>query len=111
MVKPEWHEDFFDLMMDSGHLTGYKISNAESVFKALDELSVRFEDVEITNRIKLYGLEKLRELLPKVEKTYHVYKDKLGKLNFIMDDKGIHGKTHTLRVLLLSLLLANTKGS
>lgn len=74
------------------------------------EVLVRFEDVEITSRIKLYGLEKLRELLPKVEKTYHVYKDKLGKLNFIMDDKGIHGKTHTLRVLLLSLLLAKQMG-
>ncbi len=29
----------FDLMMDSGHLTGYKISDTDAVFAALDELS------------------------------------------------------------------------
>ena len=82
----------------------YDISGREQ------EILVRFEDIEITSRIKLYGLDKLKELLPKVEKTYHAYKDKLDKLNFIMDDKGIHGKTHTLRVLLLSLLLAKQMG-
>lgn len=74
------------------------------------EILVRFEDVEVISRTQLYGLDKLKELLPKVEKAYHAYKDKLGKLNFIMDDKGIHGKAHTLRVLLLSLLLAKQMG-
>lgn len=29
----------FDLMMDSGHLTGYKIENADSVFDALSDLA------------------------------------------------------------------------
>ena len=31
----------FDLMMDSGHLTGYKISDTDAVFKALSELATK----------------------------------------------------------------------
>lgn len=82
----------------------YDISSNEQ------EVFVKFEDVEIVSRTELYGLDKLKELLPQVEKTYNAYKNKLNKLHFTMDEEGIHGKTHTLRVLFLCLLLAKQMG-
>ncbi len=82
----------------------YNISGNES------EVWVKYEDIEIVSRTKLWGLDKLEELLPQVETTYNIYKKKLSRLEFIMDEKGVHGKSHTLRVLLLCLLLAKEKG-
>ena len=73
----------------------YDISSNEQ------EVWVKFEDIEIVSHTQLYGLDKLQELLPQVEKTYNAYKSKLNKLHFTTDESGIHGKTHTLRVLLL----------
>lgn len=82
----------------------YDISSNEN------EVWVKFEDIEIVNRTQLYGLNKLQELLPQVEDTYNIYKKKLSKLNFATDIEGVHGKAHTLRVLLLCLLLAKQMG-
>ena len=82
----------------------YDISSSEK------EVWVKFEDIEIVNHTQLYGLDKLQELLPQVEDTYNIYKKKLSKLNFVTDEQGTHGKTHTLRVLLLCLLLAKQMG-
>lgn len=82
----------------------YDISSNEK------EVWVKFEDIEIVNRTQLYGLDKLKELLPQVEDTYNIYKKKLSKLNFVTDEQGVHGKAHTLRVLLLCLLLAKQMG-
>lgn len=82
----------------------YDISSNEK------EVWVKFDDIEIVNLTQLYGLDKLQELLPQVEKTYNAYKNKLNKLNFATDEQGIHGKAHTLRVLLLCLLLAKQIG-
>ena len=73
------------------------------------EILVRYRDVEIVETTKLYGLNRLKELLPKVTKTYLEYKKKLYKLEYNL--KGtIHGYEHTLRVLLLSLLLSEELG-
>lgn len=82
----------------------YDISSNEK------EVWVKFEDIKIVSRTQLYGLDKLKELLPQVEKTYNAYKNKLAKLHFTTDENGIHGKAHTLRVLLLCLLLAKQMG-
>ena len=82
----------------------YDISSNEQ------EVFVKFEDIEIVSRTELYGLNKLKELLPQAEKIYNAYKNKLAKLHFTTGESGIHGKTHTLRVLLLCLLLAKEKG-
>ena len=82
----------------------YDISSNEK------EVWVKFEDIEIVNRTQLYGLDKLQELLPQIEDTYNIYKKKLSKLNFVTDIEGVHGKAHTLRVLLLCLLLAKQMG-
>ena len=73
------------------------------------EILVRYRDVEIVETTKLYGLNRLKELLPKVTKTYLEFKKKLYKLDYNL--KGtIHGYEHTLRVLLLSLLLSEELG-
>lgn len=82
----------------------YDISSNEK------EVWVKFDDIEIVSRTQLYGLDKLKELLPQVEDTYNIHKKKLDKLNFATDEQGVHGKAHTLRVLLLCLLLAKQMG-
>ena len=73
------------------------------------EILVRYRDVEIINTTKLYGLERLKELLPRVTKTYLEYKKKLYKLDYNLKDT-VHGYEHSLRVLLLSLLLSEELG-
>jgi len=73
------------------------------------EILVRYRDVAIINTTKLYGLDRLKELLPRVTKTYLEYKKKLYKLDYILKDT-VHGYQHALRVLLLSLLLSEELG-
>lgn len=73
------------------------------------EILVRYRDVEIINTTKLYGLDRLEELLPRVTKTYLEYKKKLYKLDYNLKDT-VHGYEHSLRVLLLSLLLSEELG-
>ena len=73
------------------------------------EILVRYRDVEIVETNKLYGVDRLKEFLPKVTKTYLEYKKKLYKLDYNLKDT-VHGYEHTLRVLLLSLLLSEELG-
>ena len=73
------------------------------------EILVRHRDVEILEVTKLFGLDRLKELLPRVTKTYLEYKKKLYKLDYILKDT-VHGYEHSLRVLLLSLLLSEELG-
>lgn len=73
------------------------------------EILVRYRDVEIVEITKLYGLDRLKELLPRVTKTYLEYKKKLYKLDYNLKDT-VHGYEHSLRVLLLSILLSEELG-
>ena len=73
------------------------------------EILVGYRDVEIVETNKLYGVDRLKEFLPKVTKTYLEYKKKLYKLDYNLKDT-VHGYEHTLRVLLLSLLLSEELG-
>jgi len=71
-----------------------------------DEVFVNFEDIEITSEITLHGEKVLTNNLKKVAKDYDSFIDTLSKLDF----KHLsfhHGLEHTIRVTLLTQLLAN----
>lgn len=71
-----------------------------------DEVFINFEDIEVISEITLYGEKVLTKNLKKISKDYDSFIDTLSKLDF----KHLslhHGLEHTLRVTLLTQLIAN----
>lgn len=69
------------------------------------EIIVKPSDVEIVGIQTLRGLGELEAIFPAVIETYKDYREKLYTLDFAQDSS-VHGKEHTARVLLLSLILS-----
>lgn len=59
--------------------------------------------------LTLYGMDELELYIPILAKKFSQYRDKAKKLKFNMKD-GPHGIAHTLRVLLLSMILCAGSG-
>ena len=69
------------------------------------EVLVDPANVSITQVIPVHGVDYLADVLPKVNKLYHEYRDMLPKLRFsIKSDE--HGALHEARVLLLTQIIA-----
>ena len=69
------------------------------------EVWVHYTDIELKDRWLVYGLDYLNKQLPKVARQYLYYKDYLMGISFRQASK-VHGRLHTLRVLLWVLLLS-----
>lgn len=69
------------------------------------EVIVRPSDIEIVEIQTLRGLKDLDYIFPAVTDTYKDYRERLSTLDFAQDSR-VHGKEHTVRVLLLSLILS-----
>lgn len=70
------------------------------------EVWINYSDIDITDRLELYGLDFIKKVLPVVEKDYIHYKTKLEWIEFDYVST-IHGKLHTLRVLLHILFISH----
>ena len=68
------------------------------------EIIVRPEDVKDIDVIPVYGLDFLENMIPQITSMYHEYRDLLDRVWFYNED-GEHGKLHSARVMLLSLIL------
>lgn len=73
------------------------------------EVLVKPGAVQMKEVQELKGLDFLEDKLPAVAPVYLKYKSELDKLDFF-NESSIHGKQHTLRVLLLCLLIAEELG-
>lgn len=71
-----------------------------------DEVFVNFEDIEIVSEITLHGEKTLNKNLKKIEKDYSSFIDTIYKLDFKHLSRE-HGLDHTIRVAVLTQLLAN----
>ena len=73
------------------------------------EVIVEPTKVKILDVVHLKGVDFLSEVLPKVASMYHEYKEMLDTLKFFLKSS-IHGKEHSARVLLLSLIMSELLG-
>ncbi len=71
-----------------------------------DEVWVKYEDISIIERIECWGLSYLEDVLPEIQAEYLEYKEALKFIEFDMESD-IHGRLHTLRVLLHCLILSH----
>lgn len=69
------------------------------------EIIVRPSDIEIVEITTLRGLGELEVIFPAVIDTYKNFRETMLTLDFAQDSS-VHGKEHTARVLLLSLILS-----
>lgn len=69
------------------------------------EVIIRPADIEIVEITTLKGIGELDDIFPAVIDTYKDYRERLHNLEFAQDSR-VHGKEHTARVLLLSLILS-----
>ncbi|WP_324823504.1 hypothetical protein [Sinanaerobacter sp. ZZT-01] len=69
------------------------------------EVIVRPSDIEIVDMQTIKGIEDLDDIFPAVIDTYKDFRETMLTLNFAQDSS-VHGKEHTARVLLLSLILS-----
>ena len=74
-----------------------------------EEIIVRYKDVTIVDSTTLYGIEKLNELVPAVTTRFQKFKNELASIPFD-HESSIHGRLHTLRVLLHCLFLSKVMG-
>ncbi len=68
------------------------------------EILVKYEDVEIKDRIAVWGIDKIIDILPEVYEKLEEYEDYIDEFEFISD---VHGAEHTKRVLLHMLILCH----
>ena len=73
------------------------------------EVIVSPENVRVTDNLIVYGEDFLDGVSRRVINKYHEYKEKLNRLRFAQHSD-VHGKAHELRVLLLSLMIADELG-
>lgn len=69
------------------------------------EVWVDYLDINLKDRWKIHGLKYLEENLPKITTQYLYYKDYLNDIPFTVESN-VHGRLHTLRVLLWVLMLS-----
>lgn len=97
-----------------GSRTGYiveaivKKSDIIDVFlddRSEEEVIVDPKNILLVKKIPVYGIDFLKEVLPKVNPIYHEYRDKLYGLRFAQKSS-IHGKEHEARVLILTQIIS-----
>ena len=68
------------------------------------EIIVLPEDVKDISIIPVHGMKFLEDMIPQVVSVYHEFRDLLDRVWFYKEE-GEHGKLHSARVMLLSLIL------
>lgn len=71
-----------------------------------EEVWVKYEDITIKDRIACWGKDFVSDVLPDIQPDFMDYKEALNYIEFDMDSH-IHGRLHTLRVLLHCLTLSH----
>lgn len=92
------------------HVAEVEKENISEYFTTEKECIVLPENVHYIKEMKLQGVNLIEEVLPKVTEQYQYYRDlALDYLNFRIDDNE-HGRLHTLRVLMNTLIISDMKG-
>lgn len=95
---------------DDGYIAVATINKSDVIeyfgdARSEEEVLVHPEKLTITTVIPIYGMLLLEEVIPKVNSIYQEYRYMLSRLKFTRDSEE-HGKLHSLRVLMLTQIIA-----